>query len=226
MLRSSFCLLSNYLLLACSSQQAADITTSPVAGSATSPAGSANLAATPAPASVSRTTVNWPVPFTSIASLQCVRVATRLAIIYSLPIAATSHFGQLAKGEKVTLAVRTATGWVGFDPGTAQAANVGIFRLRWVRTADAFGADSADCAHLPVVVAPSAGCVLMADHPIAVRARPAASAVLLSTIPMGSYARIRPQTNAVKGWITIDLPGQTTPGYVAEADINLTGPCR
>ena len=226
MLRSSFCLLSSCLLLACASPQSADSTTSPAAGSATSLAGSANPAATPAPASASGTTVNWPAPFTSVADSQCVRVATRLASIYYLPLAATSRFGQLAKGDEVTLAARTATGWVGFDPGTAQAANVGVFRLRWVRPADAFGADSAACAHLPVVVTPPAGCVLMADHPIAVRARPAAGAALLSTIPTGSYAQIRPQTNAVNNWLTINLPDQLTPGYVAAAAGNLTGPCR
>ncbi|MGI4867559.1 MAG: hypothetical protein ACRYFZ_26805 [Janthinobacterium lividum] len=218
MLRSFLCLLSGCLLLACSPQQATDTATSPAAAPATS------AAATAVPASGAA--VSWPAPFSPVASQQCVRVATRPASIYHLPVVATPQFGQLAKGEKVTLAARTATGWVGFDPGTAQAANVGVFRLRWVRTADAFGADSAGCAQLPVVSAPPAGCLLMAAHPVAVRARPAASAALLGTIPTGSYAQVGPQTNAVKGWTIIELPGQATPGYVAEADVNLTGPCR
>lgn len=225
MLRSSFCLLSSCLLLACSPEKSADTTSIPAAEPATPPAAAEATAATPAP--TSGPAVSWPAPFMPAANRQCVRTATRSAIIYHIPVAVTSQFGQLTVGEKVTLAARTADGWVGFDPGTAQAANVGVFRLRWVREAEAFGGDSAGCAQLPTVQAPPAGCLVMAAHPIPVRAQPATGAALLSTIPTGSYAQVHsPADAATKGWTKIDLPGRSASGYVAEADINLTGPCR
>jgi hypothetical protein len=36
----------------------------------------------------------------------------------------------------ITVAARSKGGWLGFDPGVTQAANVGLFRLRWVQHSD------------------------------------------------------------------------------------------
>jgi hypothetical protein len=133
--------------------------------------------------------VDWPVPFRPDAGRQCVRRAQRPVAVYQRPAAGAAKFGQLAAGEAVSLAARTADGWVGFDPATAQATNVGIFRLRWVRAADAFGpADS--CARLPLVAAPPPGCLLIATHPVPVRVEPAPDMFIEFTIPAGSYARV------------------------------------
>lgn len=123
------------------------------------------------------------------------------------------------------LAAQTTDGWVGFNPGTAQAANVGIFRLRWVRAYEAFGLGKS-CGQLPVVQAPPLGCLLMAQHATTVRRQPASGAAPLSTIPTGSYAQVVKSAVGPAKWLAVLVPGQSVPGYVALADANLTGDCQ
>lgn len=231
MLRSASYLLSCCLLLACSPEKPANVDSGPAPVPADSLKPAPDSPVTPVPDNNPTTTtaaaaaVKWPAPFQPTAGHRCEAVATRAATIYQRPGTSAAKFGQLTSGEKVTLAARTADGWVGFDPATAQAANVGIFRLRWVRATDAFGPTDQQCATLPLVQAPPAECLLMATHPVVVRSRAAADASSLSTIPTGSYARVRPQ-QTTKGWTEIEVPGQAAPGYVAAADVDLSGPCR
>ena len=165
----------------------------------------------------------WPAAFASQAGRTCARVTAQPATLYRRPATDAPRFGQTAAGEKLTLLARTADGWVGFDPSVAQAANVGIFRLRWLPQSAL--APGADCADLPLVTAPPAGCLLMASHPVPVRAQPAAGAAVLSTIPTGSYAQVS-VADVTGGWLKVTVPGQAQPGYVAEADINFSGECR
>lgn len=58
---------------------------------------------------------------------------------------------ELLPGEEVNLQVRTESGWLGFDPALAQAANICIFRYRWLPP----GSVSVSAEELPVVWAPS-----------------------------------------------------------------------
>lgn len=184
----------------------------------------------PQPATASNPTAatdvnTWPEPFVPVQSVLCTRTATKAATSTMRPAADAPKFGQLTVGDKVQLAARTADGWVGFEPGTAQAANVGIFRLRWVRAAEAF-APGDSCSLLPLVTAPPAGCLLMAARATPVRQQPAAGATLLSTIPAGSYAQVvKPAASKPGGWVEVVVPGRTAPGYVAGADVNFSGPC-
>lgn len=191
-------------------------------GTAADKAVSATTAPSPAPATAKP--VSWPAPFTPAAGSLCRRVAARGATIRMRPAADAAQFGQLTVGDQVRLAARTADGWVGFSPGSAQAANVGVFRLRWVRATEAF-APGDSCAQLPLVIAPPAGCLLMAARALPVRAQPAATAPLLSTIPAGSYAQIARATKPGT-WVAVVVPGQRAPGYVAGADANFSGPCQ
>lgn len=168
----------------------------------------------------------WPAAFAPAAGSSCTRVATRAATIRMRPAAGADQFGQLAVGDKVMLAARTADGWVGFNPQTAQAANVGIFRLRWVQASEAFGPGD-NCPQLPLVAAPPAGCLLMAARATPVRQQPAAGAMQLSTIPAGSYAQVvKSAASQPGGWVEVLVPGRTVHGYVAGADANFSGPCQ
>ncbi|RAK64664.1 SH3 domain-containing protein [Hymenobacter edaphi] len=234
MFRSYLLRLSSCLLLACSPEKPADsvVDSGPPPVPADSAVSAPDSPVAPVPPAISSGTadsaaaVAWPAPFQLAAGSQCQRVATRAVTIYQRPGMKAPKFGQVTSGEKLTLTARTADGWVGFDPATAQAANVGIFRLRWVRAAEAFGAADQACADLPLVQAPPAGCLLMATHPVPVHARPAGNSPQISMIPTGSYARIRPQASAAgKGWTEIEVPGRAAPGYVAEVDANRNGPC-
>ncbi|MCK5841837.1 MAG: hypothetical protein KAH31_06705 [Candidatus Sabulitectum sp.] len=60
-------------------------------------------------------------------------------------------WAELLPGEGVSLEVRTESGWLGFDPGVAQAANTCSFRYRWLPP----GTATVSVEGLPVVWAPS-----------------------------------------------------------------------
>ena len=51
---------------------------------------------------------------------------------YYLPDDTSDVFGELFPGDAFEALARTAEGWVGFDPGVAQAGNIGLARHRWV----------------------------------------------------------------------------------------------
>ncbi|MCD6425631.1 MAG: hypothetical protein J7L35_09000 [Anaerolineales bacterium] len=53
--------------------------------------------------------------------------------VYRLPVAGSDIFGTLPAGETHEVLARTADGWIGFDPGVAQAGNTGLARHRWIQ---------------------------------------------------------------------------------------------
>jgi len=52
--------------------------------------------------------------------------------VYRLPDLYSDVFGTLPAGETHEILARTANGWIGFDPGVAQAGNVGLAHHRWI----------------------------------------------------------------------------------------------
>ncbi len=51
--------------------------------------------------------------------------------VYRLPDASSEFLGTMV-GETHTVLAWTANGWIGFDPGIAQAGNIGLAHHRWV----------------------------------------------------------------------------------------------
>lgn len=62
----------------------------------------------------------------------CMLKADKPLTAYRLPDNASDEFGVVAAGEQFEALARTSDGWVGFDPGVAQAGNIGLARHRWV----------------------------------------------------------------------------------------------
>ena len=62
----------------------------------------------------------------------CTLSANGALTAYRLPDDTSDVFGELFSGETYEALARTAEGWIGFDPGVAQAGNVGLARHRWV----------------------------------------------------------------------------------------------
>jgi hypothetical protein len=158
----------------------------------------------------------------------CTATANSDVTLYSRPDAAAGQFGILAAGEQAQLGGQMASGWLGFDPAVAQAANVGIFRLRWFPP----GSDvtlAGDCAALPVYPTISAtACYEMALEDVPIYAMPEETAVLLATLPSGSYTALIGKTTG--GWYHADLgdgslaadhSGET--GWLAPAAANMNG---
>lgn len=50
---------------------------------------------------------------------------------YYVPDPGSAVFGTLPDGQTHTILARTADNWIGFDPGVAQAPNVGLARHRY-----------------------------------------------------------------------------------------------
>ncbi len=138
-----------------------------------------------------------------------------------------ARFGIATPDDPLELVGRGRDGWWAFAPGTAQAANVGPFRWRWLPPEA--GIPVSACPDLPVVSSPPAGvCFEMALGDVPVRAAPDPGAAVLVTLPSEGYARA--VTTGAGGWLQVDtsvgsLPEAHGRGWVAPGDIDVNGPC-
>ena len=147
--------------------------------------------------------------------------------IYNRASAAADVFGTVGPGETFQPSAKTADGFYGFEPGDAQAGNVGLFRLRWVlKTIDV--TTSTGCTNLPTVVAPIAGiCYAMMIEDTPIFSSPDTTSALVTTMHMNDYAMI---TAHNPGWFTLDLNVASTSldslGYSEESKLGgFNGPC-
>lgn len=142
-------------------------------------------------------------PAISSPAAECTLTANSDIPLYYRPDTESGQFGILPAGEQAVMGGQTAVGWLGFDPAVAQAANVGIFRLRWL----APGSDvtpSGDCTTLPIYapISPTA-CyeMAMADAPI--YEQPIDTANVIATLPAGGYTAVISKNS--QNWYKIDL---------------------
>lgn len=147
--------------------------------------------------------------------------------VYQRASAAADDFGTLTPADTVNPSAKTADGFYGFDPGVAQAGNVGLFRLRWVlKTVDI--SLSSGCAGIPTVVAPIAGicyAMMMGDTPI--YSSPDNTSALVTTLHLNDYAMVTAHNS---GWYTLDLnvasPSTDSLGYLDEGQLGgINGSC-
>jgi len=164
---------------------------------------------------------------TATPSGPCEIVAAGDATVYQRPSSAAQVFGVMGAGERILAQARTADGWLGFDPGVAQAANVGIFRLRWVEEGVTVHLEG-DCSGLPVVEGPPPGvCFMMPMTDVTVYALPDTTSAVITTMAVGDYAAVLGRNAA--GWAKLDLSlgnlGIEQQGWVEGDTLNMNGPC-
>lgn len=157
----------------------------------------------------------------------CEIVAEDEVTAYTRPSPEALVFGSMSPGYRVLVEGRTADGWLGFDPGVAQAANVGVFRLRWIEGSSGIRLEGV-CDDLPELVGPPAGvCFTMPMDEMVVYAEPEASSEVIATMVVGDYAAVTGRT--ADGWARVDLgvgnTGLGATGWVQESMLNLNGPC-
>lgn len=157
----------------------------------------------------------------------CEIVAEEEVIVYQRPSLNADIFGTMDPGLRVLAEGRTADGWLGFEPGVAQAANVGIFRLRWVDGSSGVHLEG-ECDGVPELVGPPVGvCFTMPMEEVHVYAEPDLSSEVLATMTYGDYAAILGKTP--DGWVKVDLSlgniGLDVAGWIEEITLNLNGPC-
>jgi hypothetical protein len=150
------------------------------------------------------------------------------AIAYTRPSTEAQEFADMANADFPTeVGARTADDWLGFDPHVAQAANIGVFRFRWVQESQV--TTEGNCAGVPEVVGPLPDvCYFqpMGDTPV--YTLPDNTSAVITTLAAGQYAQIL-GPNAAGDWVKIDLnvgnTGINQQGWVEESSLNVSGPC-
>jgi hypothetical protein len=147
--------------------------------------------------------------------------------LYSRPSVQADVFSSIVLSTPEEITSRTADGWLGFEPGVAQAANMGIFRLRWI-PADAPVALSGDCAALPVAEwVPKPGvCYEMVMSPVDVHAAADPTSAVNATLTVGDFAAILGRTGT--SWLFVNGDQANRPGvvgFIPESEMNVNGPC-
>jgi len=165
-------------------------------------------------------------PETASPPQACELVAAGSIKAYQRPSLEGQRFATLQPGTRVMVEAMTSDGWFGFDPGYAQAGNVGVFRLRWVRHGGAFSLHGA-CDSLPVVQGPPAEvCFTMAVMDVPVYAAPSTASVVLSKLDVGGYAKV---LGAADNWLLVDLSvgsaGVEAHGWIAAEQASFNGRC-
>ncbi len=178
--------------------------------------------------------VHSPVPPTTVVNATptdtpagpCEAVTNSDATIFSRPDLSAKVFSKVPSGFTTTAAGKTTSGWVGFDPGVAQAANMGPFRLRWFQP-DKINF-TGDCGSLPVVwAAPPGICFDMPMEDVEVHADPTTASPVLEVLKVEQFAAVLGVNGS--GWVKVDLgpgnSGSTTQGWIEQSTLNMNGPC-
>ncbi|MGH2582040.1 MAG: SH3 domain-containing protein [Anaerolineales bacterium] len=144
--------------------------------------------------------------------------------IYTRPSTEADVFSEVGAGFQATVTGRTADGWAGFDPGIAQAANIGPFRLRWVFFNDA--TFSGGCVDVSEVWGPLPGhCYTMPMESVNVYEDADTSSDVLVTLEVEEFAAVTGLTGT--GWAQVDLgpgnTGLTGIGWMEQGSLNLNG---
>jgi hypothetical protein len=143
------------------------------------------------------------------------------------PDSASGVWGQLLPGDSVPLSGVTRDGWLGFDPGVAQAGNSGSFRYRWIAPGGPFLL-TGDPGGLDSLWGPAAAVVYaMTFDPVPVFVEPDSLATAADSLPGGSAARI---VSRLHGWYLVDPSfgpsPETVSGWVREEDVSVSGDLR
>lgn len=175
---------------------------------------------TPAPTAV-------PAPTLPSGSGPCQATSSADITIYTRPSFSADVFSTIALTDPVTITSRSADGWLGFDPGVAQAANIGVFRLRWIPPGASVTL-TGNCAGLPVeswVPAPGV-CYQMSMGPVDVHAAANPTSAVSHTLMVGEFVSVTGRTGT--GWLFVNGNDGNVPGvigFIAELEMNASGPC-
>lgn len=155
----------------------------------------------------------------------CTLATTDSVTLYNRPSTEAQIFSEVGSGFSAVVDGRTADGWVGFDPGVAQAANIGVFRLRWAFFDDV--SLSGNCVAVPELawVPEPDLCYTMPMGSVNVYTEANTSSSVLATLDVEDFASVSGLTG--DGWAQVDLgagnSGQTGIGWMEQSDLNLNG---
>ncbi|MCW5876423.1 MAG: hypothetical protein KIS85_06025 [Anaerolineales bacterium] len=155
----------------------------------------------------------------------CVLQGEENGQLYMRPHREARVFADLGPGFNTVVVVRTWDGWVGFDPGITQAANFGVFRLRWAHFDDVLL--SGDCVSVPQVnwVPRPEQCYAMPMANVTVYTSPNITASVRGTLEVGEFAGVLGLTT--NGWAQLDLSDGNSRfsgiGWMEQSQLNMNG---
>jgi photosystem II stability/assembly factor-like uncharacterized protein len=158
----------------------------------------------------------------------CTLTASGSATAYNRPSYNAEVFADLPGDMPLRVTAQTADGWIGFDPAYAQAANIGVFRHRWVPPGSAI-ALTGDCDQIPIVEGPAPGvCFTMPMGEVPVYDDPSSIASVITTLQINDYVAVNGVTQD-GAWMQLDLSlgnvGLSGTGWMERNHANLNGPC-
>ncbi len=162
---------------------------------------------------------------TAFSENPCHLKTTEDSVTYQRPRVQSGVFATLPAETMVILNAQTVTGWFGFEPGMAQAANTGIFRYRWFAPNGSYTL-SETCENLPLAVAVQAtSCYTMPQAEVVVRAEPNPDSAVVGTLSAEtSFAALIERQD---GWVRVDLMNSSLflneTGWISAETLNLNG---
>ena len=159
-------------------------------------------------------------------STTCELTATGSVTAFNRPSFAAEEFADLPGNMPLRVGGRTPDGWWGFDPAYAQAANIGVFRLRWVPPDSLIQLDG-DCENVTLVEGPKPGiCFTMPMSGTPVYALPDPSEDIIIVLNTGDYVEVEGRYGA--DWMRVDLSegslGMPTKGWMESSSVNFNCP--
>ena len=188
--------------------------------------------ATPLPPTPTLPTTEVVIPPTeespSAASGECTVFLDTDVTVYMRPSEESLVFGFVPTGLAGEVRGVTEDGWIGFEPGVAQAGNVGVFRLRWIPP-DAGVELNGECDNLPVLWGPPAGvCFAMFMEEANIYESPSVLSPVITSVTIEQTAQILGKLG--DNWIQLDLSVGNMDidqkGWVEKEHIAYNGPCK
>ncbi len=155
---------------------------------------------------------------------ECTLICSDSVDVFTRPDSSALFMSRLAPRNQVEVSGRTEDGWLGFDPGVAQAANIGSFRLRWIAGDAGFVIDG-ELESVPVVWGPAAGIAYaMIYEALPLYSEPDKYSVIVDSIPSSSAAGIVARTD---DWYLLNLSigplAQDSEGWIMADEVSVNG---
>jgi len=155
---------------------------------------------------------------------ECILVCLDSVDVFTRPDSSAMLMSSLTSRDKVAISGRTADGWLGFDPGVAQAANIGSFRLRWI-SADAQYVTDRELSSIPVVWGPQADITYaMIYETSPIYSEPDSNSAVVDSVPSSCAAAIASRTD---DWYLLDLSNGPLEldieGWMESMDVSVSG---
>ena len=161
----------------------------------------------------------------------CTIVVNATTTLYTRPNKESDEFGQITPVDVGVIAGgKTLDGWIGFEPGVAQAPNVGPFRLRYIPPNSSVTLVG-NCNALPVVpnLSPKQ-CFVMTQVDIPIYKDATSTSPVVATMHFGDYIEAvgkkgKSSNLFYKVASTFGSLASGTVGYVSSATVDFNGAC-